>query len=351
MRFRLSLLALVLTVAACDSSDTRPETAAVYVGNQGTFGSGTGSITEYDPAASTASASDIVTGGLVQKLEVRGGRLYVLLNFNDSFSTGNGRIDVIDLETGEGEREIAVGTPRDWAVVDGTAYVSNYYSQTVTPVYLATGQTGEPIPVGGSPEGVAAVGNRVHVVNSGSNTVTVVSALNNAFVQTIDLDCDVPRAALADDDGEVWVVCNGGTQYDENWNVVGQSDGEVVVIDGNSAAIVDRIPLDAPAGTASLGQDAAISRANDEVYVVQGASLLRFDTRSNALVGTIPVSGEAEIGAVAYDDGADRLYLGRLNTASPYAADGFVTVHDRTGAEVSRFDAGVIPASIALLEE
>lgn len=351
MRSRFALLAFVLSLAACDASDTRPTTAAVYVGNQGTFGSGVGSITEYDPTASTASASGIPVGGFVQALEARGGRLYVFLNFNDSFSTGSGRIDVVDLETGEGEREIAVGTPRGWAVVDGTAYVSNYYGQTVTPVFLATGQTGTPVQVGANPEGVAAVGNRVHVANSGSNTVTVVSALNDAVVQTVDLGCESPRAALADDDGEVWVVCNGATQYDENWDVVGRTNGEVVVIDGNSAAIVARIPLDAQAGTSALGQDAAISRANDEIYVVQGTALLRFDTRTNALVGAVPVGGEAEIGAVAYDDGADRIYLGRLNAASPFAADGVVTVHDRTGAEVGRFEAGVIPASIAFMEE
>lgn len=352
MRSRFSLLALALTLAACDTSGDDAETAAVYVGNQGTFGSGAGSVTEYDPTARTATAAPFAVGGFVQNLEVRDGRLYVFLNFNDSFSTGSGRIDVYDAETGEGVREVTVRTPRDWAVVDGTAYVSNYYSQSVTPVVLGTGAAGTPIAVGQSPEGVAAVGGRVFVANAGSDDVSVVDARTGAVVQTIDLGCDNPRAALADDDGEVWVVCNGRTTYNDDFTqIVGRTNGEVVVLDGGSLEVEARIPLDAQAGTAALGQDAALSRTRDEVYVVLGTRLLRFDADENVLDATITVGGDAAIGAVAYDDGADRIYLGRLDPAAPFSADGFVTVHDRNGAEIGRFAAGVVPASVTFVEE
>jgi hypothetical protein len=352
MRSRLLLVALALLVAACDTTEDTPDTAAVYVGNQGTFGSGTGSLTVYDPDAGTASASPLAVSGFVQNVEARGGRLYVFLNFNDSFSTGSGRIETVDLETDERTQEIDVQTPRDWAVVDGTAYVSNYYAGTVTPVFLATGQTGAPVPVGVNPEGVAAVGNRVHVALAGSDAVAVVSAENDVRVETIDLDCENPRAALADGDGEVWVVCNGRTVYNDDFTeIISQTDGEVVVLDGSSGDVVARFPLEAQAGTSALGQDAAVSRARDEVWVVVGQSVLRFDSDDNVLDATVEVGGEAGIGAVAYDDGADRLYLGRLDPDAPFSAAGFVTVHDRTGAEVARFEAGVIPASVAFVEE
>ena len=79
--------------------------------------------------------------------------------------------------------------------------------------------------------------------------------------------------------------------------------------------------------------------------------MLRFDTRTNALAGRIAVGG-ADIGAVAYDDGADRLVPRpprprRARTR----ADGVVTVHDRSGAEVARYPAGVIPGAIAFRTE
>ncbi len=351
---RLFLLPLLLALAACDSSgdDT---TAAVYVGNQGIFSDNGGSVTAYDPEAGTATADAVANlGGLVQNLKVRGGRLYVFLNFDDSFTTGRGRIDVVDLETGERTQQIDVPAPRDWAVVDGTAYVSNLYGQSLTPVYLATGQTGPSVRVGVHPEGVAAVGNRVYVAGYGSNdggfgagrTVSVLSAVNNAVVETLDVGCDGARGALADGDGEVWIVCTGRTLFDADFHVVGQTNGEIVVLDGDTGEVVTRIPLDAQVGNGTLGQDAVLSLDRDELYVVVGQTLRRFDTRTHAASGQIAVAG-APISAVAYDDDADRLYLGRLDADSPYAADGTVTVHTRDGAQVAQFDAGVIPGAVA----
>lgn len=351
---RLLVFAALLAVAGCDSSGDDTPTA-VYVGNQGIFSDNGGSLTAYDPVASTTTpAPGGELGGLVQTLKVRGGRLYVFLNFDDSFTTRRGRIDVIDLETGQRTQQVDVDTPRDWAVVDGTAWVSNFYGESITPVFLATAQTGAPVRVGVNPEGLAAVGNRVHVANysttdggfASGRTVSVLDAATSAVVETIDVGCDGPRALLADDDGEVWVVCTGRVLFDANFNVVGEVDGEIVVLDGDSGEVVTRIALDGIVGSGALGQDAAISRSRDEVSVAFGSSLRRFDTRTNTASGTIDIEGPA-ISAVAYDDASDRYYLGRLNASSPFAGDGTVTIHDRMGTEVGSFRAGVIPGAVA----
>ena len=359
MRRFLLLAIAALTVSACDSGTDTPATAAVYVGNQGIFSDNGGTVTRIDPATGTATADAVpALGGLVQSLVVSGGRLYTLLNFSDSFTADRGRIDVVDLETGQRTQQIDVGTPRSMAIVGGTGYVSDFYSYSVTPVYLATGQTGTPIQVGHNPEGVAAVGNRVFVASWGDaegnggagRDVRVISTLTNTVVQTVDVGCDGPRALLADGDGEVWAFCTGRTIYDADFNVVGRTNGEVVVLNGTSGQIVTRIPLTAQLGTSALGQDAAFSAATDEAYAVVGAGLLRFDTSTNTLAGRIEVAG-TDIAAVAYDDATDRLYLGRLAATSPYSADGFVSVHDRAGIEVARFAAGVIPGAIAFRPE
>ncbi|HEX8298844.1 MAG TPA: hypothetical protein VF594_06745, partial [Rubricoccaceae bacterium] len=264
-----------------------------------------------------------------------------------------GRIDVVDLRTGTRTQQITVGTPRSMAIVGGTGYVSNFYTFSVTPVALATGQAGAPIQVGDGPEGVAAVGNRVHVAtwNFGQgHDVRVISALNNTVAQTIEVGCDGPRALLADGDGDVWAFCTGFTEYDADFNVVRRTNGQAVVIDGASGQIVARVTLDAQLGTGALGQDAAFSARNAEMFVTVGTDVLRFNTQANALAGRIAVGG-AEIAAVAYDDTSDRLLLGRLNAANPYSADGVVTAHDRTGVEVARYAAGVIPGAIAFRSE
>lgn len=351
MRHFLLLALAALTVSACDSGTDTPATAAVYVGNQGIFSDNGGTVTRVDPEAGTAAQDAVPNlGGLVQGLVVSGDRLYTLLNFSDSFSGGTGRIDVVDLETGQRTQQIAVGTPRSLAFVGGVGYVSNFYSSTVTPVTFATGQKGAPIPVGDAPEGVVAVGNRVYVATwdgGKGRDVRVISTVNNAVVQTIDVGCDGPRALIADGDGEVWVFCTGYTRYNADFSaILSQTNGEAVVLNGASGTVVARIPLGAQLGTSALGQDAAFSARNDEAYAVVGAGLARFDTRANTLAGRVEIGG-AGIGAVAYDDATDRLYLGRLAATNPFSADGALTVHDRSGMEVARYAAGVIPGAIA----
>ena len=321
---RLALTLAVLSLAACDSSaDAGPD--AVYVGNRGAGAAG-GTITRLSPDGPDLPG-DI--GGRVESVVQLGRRLYVLVDAPDG-----GRLDVVDLDTGTRERQSAVPAPRRMAVVAGVGYVSNAGTYSLTPVTLATGQTGPPIQVGDQPVGVAAVGNRVFVAtwNDGVGTdVRVVSAVNRTVVQTIEVGCAGPRDLVADGDGDVWAVCTGGG-----------ATGQVVVIDGASGAVVARFPLDRP--VPSLGQTAAFSARHDELFVSNGAAVLRFDTRANAPAGRIEVAG---VSAVAYDDRTDRLLLGRPDPVAPDAAPGIVTVHDRSGAETARAPAGVWPVAIA----
>lgn len=352
MTFRFLRSALVfpllLLVAACDSTDPTPATTeAVFVGSQGIFSDNSGAVARYDPATGTTTADAVADlGGLVQSLTVYNDRLYVLLNFDDSFTTGRGRIDVVDLRTNERVQQIAVPVPRQMTVVGGTAYVTNLYSASVTPVFLASGQTGPPIAVGENPEGIVAVGQRVYVANSGfgfSNFLTVIGTETHTEVGRVDV-CTGPRALVVDDESEVWVVCTGRSDFTTGEVEV---DGEVVVVNGLSGAVVARFPVEGLLGTAAIGQDAAFSASRDELFVAFGDALLRFDTAANTLAGTVPVAGGG-LSAVAFDDASGRLYLGRQDPATPYAADGFVSVHDpATGAETARFGAGVIPGAIA----
>lgn len=345
---RFPLLLLALFVAACDTTTPTPaETTAVFVGNQGIFTDNSGSVTRHDPETGTTTPDAVADlGGLVQNVVVYNDRLYVLLNFDDSFSTGRGRIDVIDLATGARERQIDVPVPRSMAVVGGTAYVSNLYSASVTPVFLATGQTGAPIAVGENPEGVAAIGQRVYVANFGFgfyDYLSIIDAPSGTATRTPRL-CDGPRALAVDAEDDLWVVCTG--RFDFGTGTVA-APGEVLVLDGQTAEVLARFPAPGLLGTSALGTDAALSASRDELFVAAPGGLLRFDTAANAAAGRLDVP-DAEISAVAFDDATGRLFLGRMDPANPYAADGAVTIHDpATGAETGRFGAGVIPGAVA----
>lgn len=359
VRLRPALLVLLaFAVAACDSGETVDPPASqrvLFVGNQGNFSDNNGSITRYDVETGTAEPDAVPDlGGLVQALYSGGGEVYALLNFDDSFSTGRGRIDVIDVTSGERVRQIDVSTPRALSPFvtfgGGTpveAYVTNLYANTATPVNLFSGATGEPVEVGAAPEGAVTVAGRTYVANSGFGSGTTLSVIGQTgLTGTVEDVCTGPRTLVADRDLDVWVVCTGASDF-ETGEVT--APGQVVVLDGETGTVRERFVYEGETlGSATFGQDGVFvaDADGDAVFVIAQGAVLRFDAEANALDRRIEIAG-APIGAVTYDPDADRIYLGRPAPDAPFSADGVVTIHDDTGAEVGRFGAGIAPSTFA----
>lgn len=349
---RLALLcALALTLAACDSTgpDDGPVTG-VYVLNQGAFGNdASGGVTVYDPETGSAGAF-AAPGGLVQSGVVREGRLYLLVNFSDSFSSGRGRLDVIDVETGQTVQQIDVGTPRGIAFTDDeTAFVTDLYGAAVTPVDLATGTAGTPIPVGDNPEGIAASGGRLFVANSGfgtGSTLSVIRADSREVTETVDLDCENPNEVVADARGRIAVVCLGRSDF-ATGEVV--APARVLLLDAATLAVrEDALFLGETFGSA-LGQDAAYDAEANALYVLAGSDeVLRLFLSSEREAETIAIA-ENNASGVGFADG--RLYVARLDEANPFSDDGSVTVHDPEGALLDTFEAGVVPSAFAFARD
>ena len=348
-RLRLALVALLaLTVSACDSSEPDDLSDVVlYVGNAGNFADNNGSLTRYAPETGTATQDAVPNlGGLVQNLVRTGDELFVLLNFDDSFSTGRGRIDVVG-GAGQRVRQIDVRTPRGLGGAGAVGYVSNLYDDTVTPVDLVTGTVGTPIPVGTRPEGVVEAAGRVYVANANFGRGTTVSVVQNgAVAETLADVCAGPRTLLADREQEVWVVCTGRSDFATG---AVTAPGQVVVLDGASGQVEERFAFEGETlGSATLGQDGFVTDDGRQVFVVADSAVLRFDTRSNTLAARIETPG-APIGAVAYDRAQERLYVARADADNPYTVDGVVTIHTLAGAEVGRFGAGIAPVALAFV--
>jgi len=354
-RFSLFSLLFFLVFAACDSSDPVVRVVSgIYVGNQGNFLDNNGSVSIYDPATGQTNADAIPNlGGLVQNILIDGDRAFVLLNFDDSFSTGHGRIDIVDLNTNQRTAQIDISTPRS-AVLDGnTLWITNLYANTVTPVDLTNNSVGTPISVGFNPEGLALSNGNLFVANSGfgsSTSVSMIDTASGAVTNTLDVGCDGPRGLVTDTDGEIWVFCTGQTLFDPvTFEIIGHTNGAAVVLSGATGSETGRTEMDAQHGGGAAGQDAFLVRGRNEVWAVKGAELLRFDTGTNSLVQTVTpaIPSGHFIGAVGYDDVNDRLLIGSL---ADYASAGSVTIADRSGAEINSFTAGVAPATIVVRE-
>ena len=358
MRLRPAALGLLaLALAACDSSEAPPPAAALFVGNQGNFSDNNGSLTRYDIATGQVR-QDVVPdlGGLVQNLYGGGQVLYVLLNFDDSFTTGRGRIDVVNAASLQRTRQIDVRTPRSLALraTSSTSLevlVTNLYDGTATAVDLLRGSTLGTVAVGPAPEGVVDSGPRGYVANSGfgeGRSITVVDLRDLTVVETLDDVCAGPRTLLVDAEGDVWAICTG-TRDATTGRVT--APGEVVVLDGPTGRVLQRFTYPGETlGSATFGGDGVFVAGTGDVYVIAGAGVLRFDAPSNAFEARIAVAG-APIGAVEYDVTGDRLYLARPDAANPFTADGAVTIHDPSGAQVGRFPAGIAPSSFAFIAE
>ena len=358
MQRHISLFSLLFlfVFAACDSSDPAVRVVSgIYVGNQGNFTDNNGSVSVYDPATGQTNTDAIPNlEGLVQNILIDGDRAFILLNFDDSFSTGHGRIDIVDLNTNRRTAQIDVNTPRS-AVLDGnTLWVTNLYANTVTPVDLATNTAGTPIDVGSNPEGLAMVSGNLFVANNGfgvSTTVSVIDVATGTVSQTLDLGCDGPRSMATDRDGDVWVFCSGKTVFDPvTFEVLERTNGTAVVLDGATGSEIDRTELDDQLGGGAIGQDAFMVPGRNEVWAVKGTQLLRFDTNTNSLVQTITpaIPSGHFIGAVGYDEVNDRLLI---SSFADYASAGAVIIADRSGAEIESFAAGVAPATIVVRED
>ncbi len=346
------LFALPLFLVGCDSAIPEPitVTGGVLVASQGAFGADDGGLVVYDPE--TDAAQEVYGSLFVQSVAVLGGRIYL---------SSLDRVDVLDAESyARVGRYNDVPNPRYFAFDGEKVLVTNLFTNAdtfgeggVSVLGTASGAVEDTVILGGNPDGIAVVGDRVYVANydfGAGRTVTVLDATTYAEIERVDVGCDGPRFVFADAQAEVVAVCTGQTTFDAEGNVVGQTNGAFVVLGGAGGDVVARANLPTPLGTASLGQDASDAPEAEEVVAVysDGRTVYRFDTATNTLAATLDVGGAA-INAVAYDALSGALYVGRLDPDTPFTAEGTVTIHDRDGALVGSFRAGVVPSHITFL--
>lgn len=357
-RVQTTLLAGLLCTAACLPTPAPAQevhTLSVFVGNQGNFSDANGSVSAYDPGTGSG-IQDAVTGldALVQSitLDPARGLGYITANTAD-------RIDIFDLNSHARTGQILnVTSPRYLTLVShDKAYVSNLIfgaPGTVSVIDLTSNTVTSTIGVGNGPEDIVVLGNRAVVANFGfgdDTTITVLDTDGDHVTETKDVGCDGPRFLAADAEDEVWVFCTGKTEYNDDFTeIIDQTNGEVVVYNATIDTEVARFPLDVQLGSSAgtLGQDVYHEPATQEVFAVAGTTILAFDTATNTTADPIELAGTVPVSGIAYDAETDRFYVGRT---PGYTEAGSVTLHDRTGAEVGSFDAGVAPAALALLQE
>lgn len=203
-------------------------------------------------------------------------------------ASGDNRIEGVDVETLESVGGIDLGpgsNPWELAVAgDGTGYVAHFLSDEVVRVDLGERRVTARVPVAPSPEGLAVAGGRVFVASTlyasdpSFTTPGLLSVIEgDTVVDTVIVGRNPQSVVVVD--GAVHVVCTGRFQLDE---------GEVVVVDASTLAVVDRVALGGSPGFAAPAGDRiyvagfygglmAYARSDGRVLHGAGDPLLRID--------------------------------------------------------------------------
>jgi YVTN family beta-propeller protein len=196
------------------------------------------------------------------------------------------------------------------------AYVSNLNAGTISVVDSATGVTLSSPTVGTSPGAVAVSpdGSKVCVVNSGSNSVSIITTASNA-VATIAVQFSPAAIAISPDGGRVYVT--------------NRSSNSVSVISAATARVVATIGVqDVPLGV-------AISPDGSKLYVTNSDSdsVSVITTVDNLLIASIPVLGPL---AIAITPDGSKLYVvtpGSDTVSVISVVDGSVVASPAVGAD------------------
>ena len=345
-----------------DKDPVGPSSLVVAIG--GNFADQNGYLMLYDAETGrTTNLPDL--GAFAHSLTLKDDKAYVSLN---TFSMG--RVDVIDLSSGQIVQQIVVASPRSTAFSGDETLLATNLSVfgpegpepgIVSAIQLPAGVVETVATVGLYPEGIAVSGSRAYVANSGNlgdgTTLSVIDPSSSAEVR-IELGCDGPNEVFIDGGNEIIVVCEGKVVYNDDFTeIIEQTNGQVVFVNPASLQVIDRIILDLRPGSANGSQSAFYDDISGELYVISDASdvFLRIDTDRTVLEATIDVPDQDDLtglAAVAYDGLSERLYLARLAKGpggfGDFTAAGAVIVLDRRGALVDRFTVGPAPSHIAI---
>ena len=345
----LLLLSLLVFVAGCDlfgDDDETPSASGVYVANAGGFGNQNSSITIYNPE--TGDVQELPPQGqagfasYIQSIRVIDGSLYVV--FGET-----GTVDVYDVASNEQTGQIAgIPNPRYVAVDGDRAYVTSQdygpNASDLDVVDVNSDAVVDSVNVGGTPEDVTVVGDRVAVALGGFGFGSSIALVNpqSLEVQTVDVGCTGPRS-LVDAGNRVVVFCTGRAPNGDDPGAPGAV--RVVNVADGTLASDDAVDLDTQISSASFGQHVSFSPAASEAYALLATGeVLRYGLDGS--IARLDVSG-APAGAVGYDTRTEQLYVGRLAASgNPFDTPGTVTVHDRSGAALDTLDAGIAPAHV-----
>jgi DNA-binding beta-propeller fold protein YncE len=349
----LVVAALALALGSCvdDPPVTPPGPIAdsagsgVLVVNEGVWFQDNATLTLYRPADRTVVQDFFARrnpgerlGDTGNDIVVRGNRAYIVVSTSQN-------IEVVDLPSGASRGHVRIGRrdPRKLAFVDdSTAYVTLLDDDEIVRFDPRTLTVVGSTHVGPAPEGIAAVGRRLFVANSGYGYLRRTEP-KAGTVSVVDVATGEETALLAPGPNPVGVRGDSlrGLVYVLYGMPGADSSGGVVAFDAATLREVRRWEVRG----AGVAGEMALDAERGLVYAIDGTgNLVRIDVRTSAAPTRLLAEPPSRLGfygvGVSPLDGA--IYA---SVVTSYTLPGSVLVLERDGAVRDRFDAGLNPCT------
>ncbi len=353
-KYGIILLVFSLILFSCRETHSPTETdpppvitpgeTFLVVLNEGIYGQNNSSVTTYAPLSETAEQhaysnanSGARLGDTANDMVLRDGKIYIAVDVSN-------KIEVIDSATLVSEGFIDLGadsSPREICFTpDGYGYVTSLYRNAVIKFDPESKTVLTEISVGQLPEGIVYSEGKVYVANSGfsgSDSVSVIDTEFDQVIKNIQTDFN-PRNVFTDINGFIYVVCTGKYQ--------GLGLGSLWKIDPADNSKIDSLVIYGNPGEAAILD-------NEFILVVNIDGILK--VRINDLAAGYEKLVDSAIinptGIIIYSimtyPNHDYFYAGN---PKDYVQNGEIVAFDKSGEEIYRFDCGLNPGKILLLE-
>lgn len=340
------------------AAEPEPGVKRVVIGNIGVYPDGASSISEYNPNTNTIEhnlyrkANVNIPGSLVTDILIDGNNMFLVMN-------GSENIIVVDKNTYELKYNIKnLGNPRRIVkVATDKFYVTDYTSNAVLVLDMATRKVVKTLDVGDSPDRMFVHDDLTFVCNTGSvnrdSTLTIIRNTADTIVKKLNVG-DTPNSIVKDRDDNMFVLCSGySTPSDPTATTYSQIrkfnlDSLTMAIDSNEVlAAIDTVVFE---DILIRGCDLQISADGEYLYYLgnnnpngNGHGLFRAPTETLKIPASPFVTGTFY--TLSYDDINDDLY-----TADALAGEFPATVtryKASDGSVKSAFTAGIYPRPIA----
>ncbi|MCK5028999.1 MAG: hypothetical protein KAR57_05145 [Bacteroidales bacterium] len=320
----------------------------VFISNEGTFGSGNGSVSYYsfDDDAVTNDIFKTVNGrslgDVVQSVTVHNGMAYMVMN-------GSNKVEVASANNMI-EKGVITGvtSPRYFVGVSDTkGYVSEWGSGSETNVQvidLTTLTVIKSITVGMGPERMLFHNDMVYVANSGGwgndNTISVINPSTDAVIKTITLEGDSPRDFIVDVNDDIWVLCAGHIDYYSTPMV--ETPSKLVRINPTTNEVAQTITIGESYHPTCL--ETSKNRNNlfyGAGYGVQGIYKMSI---SDSSVPTTPLIDKTFYGFNVNPETGNIYAL----EAPSFTANGTLWRYEANGAELGSYEVGIGPNGTGL---